>query len=45
MCQNLKFLVEKLVKVGHLRRYIKEADHSEELGLAADRIVVGAATP
>ena len=43
-CQSLKFLVENMVKDGHLRRYIKEADHREESRLAIDRIVAGAAT-
>ena len=28
-CRSLKFIVEKLIKVGHLRRYIKEVDHEE----------------
>ena len=29
-CRSLKFLVEKLIKAGHLRRYVKEVDHREE---------------
>ena len=28
----------------HLRRYVKEADHIEESGPAANRIAIGAAT-
>ena len=36
--------MEKLVKVGHLRRYIKEVDHREELGPTTDRIAAGAVT-
>ena len=44
-CQSTKFLVEKMVKARHLKRYIKEADHGEELGLAVDRIAAEAATP
>ena len=45
MCRSLKFFVEKMVKAGHLMRYIKEADDREESGLAIDRIVAGATTP
>ena len=44
-CQSLKFLVEKLIKARHLRRYVKEADHIEELGQAANKIIVGAMIP
>ena len=44
-CRSIKFLVEKLVKARQLMRYIKEADHREELGLVVDRIAAGAATP
>ena len=44
-CRSLNFLVEKLVKVGHLKRYIKEADHRKESGPTTDRIAAGAATP
>ena len=43
-CRSLKFLMEKPVKVGHLRRYIKEVDHIEESGPTVDRIATGAAT-
>ena len=43
-CRSLKFLVEKLVKVRHLKRYINEVDHREESGPATDRIAVEAAT-
>ena len=42
-CRSLKFLVEKLIKAGHLRRYVKEGDHIEESGQAVNRITVGAA--
>ena len=44
-CRSLKFLVEKLIKVGHLWRYVKEGDHREELGKAVDRITTGAPIP
>ena len=37
--------MEKLIKVGHLRRYVKEVDHIEESGQAADRITVGTVIP
>ena len=39
-CSSLKFLVEKLIKMGHLRRYIREPDHEVESGQAADRFIV-----
>ena len=41
-CRSLKFLVEKLIKEGHLRRYIIEPDHGVELGQAANRIIASA---
>ena len=31
-------MVEKLIKVGHLRRYIREIDHMVESGQVADRV-------
>ena len=34
--------MEKLIKAGHLRRYIKEPDHGVESGQAVDRITDGA---
>ena len=37
-----KVMVEKLIKVGHLRRYIREIDHGVELGQAMDRVTIGA---
>ena len=36
--------MEKLVKPRHHKRYIKDADHREESGLAADRVTTGAVT-
>ena len=44
-CQSLKFLVEKLIKAGHLRRYVRELDQGVESGQAAGRITTGAAAP
>ena len=44
-CRSLKFLVEKLIKVGHLRRYIREIDQGEEPRQDVDRITVGAVAP
>ena len=41
-CQSLKFLVEKFIKVGHLKRYIREIDQGSEPRQDANRIVVGA---
>ena len=37
--------MEKLIKAGHLRRYVKEVDRGDELRQAADRITVGVAIP
>ena len=35
--------MEKIIKAGHLRRYIKEVDDREELRQAVDRVMAGAA--
>ena len=45
ICQSLKFLVENLIKAGHLIRYIKELYHRVESGHAADRITPSMAAP
>ena len=45
MCQSLKFLMEKLIKERHLRRYIREPDHEVESGQAVDRIVADLTIP
>ena len=45
MCRSLKFLVEKLIKVGHLRRYTRELDHGVESGQVVDKITAGATVP
>ena len=45
MCRSLKFLVEKMIKEGHLRRYIREPDHGVESGQVANRIIVSMAVP
>ena len=37
--------MEKLIKARPLGRYVKEDDHREESGQAADRVTVGAAIP
>ena len=37
--------MEKLIKEGHLRRYIREPDHGVGSGQAANRITAGAAVP
>ena len=44
-CQSLKFLVEKLIRVGHLRRFIREPSHGTEIALAADRAIVSTEHP
>ena len=41
-CRSLKFMVERLIKAGHLRRYIGEVNHGAESGPRADRITDGA---
>ena len=39
-CQSLKFLVEKLIRAGHLRRYIREPTCEVVVAPTADRVVV-----
>ena len=39
-CQSLKFLVEKLIWVGHLRRYIREPINGVATAPTADMIIV-----
>ena len=39
-CQNLKFLVEKLIRSGHLRRYIRELTRGVAVALTSDKVVV-----
>ena len=43
--RSLKFLVGKLIKAGHLMRYIKEIVHGVESGQAANRITASTAVP
>ena len=40
-CRSLKFLVERLIRAGHLRRYIREVDSEEEPAPTAGRITIG----
>ena len=44
-CRSLKFLVEKLIKAGHLRRYIREIDQGPEPRKDADKIIAGVVAP
>ena len=44
-CQSLKFLVEKLIRVGHLKRYIRESTHGTETALVVDKVIVGVEHP
>ena len=44
-CRSLKFLVEKLIKAGHLRRYLREVDQGVESRRPVGRIVASHATP
>ena len=39
-CQSLKFLVEKLIRVGHLKRYIREPTRGVVAAPTTDRVVV-----
>ena len=38
-CQSLKFLVEKLIRAGHLRRYLREPTHGASVAPTADRAI------
>ena len=38
-------MVEKFIKVGHLRRYVKEPDYGMESGQATDKITASVTTP
>ena len=44
-CQSLKFLVERLIKVGHLRRYIREVDRKEGSTPTTSKITIGVVAP
>ena len=44
-CRSLKFLVERLIKVGHLRRYIRETIHTTKAALEIERIAASAELP
>ena len=44
-CQSLKFLVKKLIKAGHLKRYIIELNHGVVSGQAANKIIANATIP
>ena len=41
-CQSLKFLVEKLIRARHLKRYIWESTCGTETAQAADKAIAGA---
>ena len=42
-CRSLKFLVERPIKAGHLKRYVRKVNRGEESGPPADRIIAGVA--
>ena len=44
-CRSLKFMVERLIKAGHLRRYAREVDRGAESGPPAERITVDEIVP
>ena len=39
-CQSLKFLVEKLIRAGHLKRYIREPTRGVAVAPTIDKVVV-----
>ena len=44
-CQSLKFLIEKLIRDRHLRRYIRELTQGIETTPAAERAIAGTEHP
>ena len=38
-CQSLKFMVEKLIRAGHLRRYLRGPTRGTTVALTADRAI------
>ena len=40
-----KFMVEKLIQVGQLKRYIREIDHKVESGQIGERLIAITAAP
>ena len=44
-CRSLKFMVESLIKAGHLGRYIKDAGREEESAPITCRIIAGVIAP
>ena len=43
--RSLKFMIERLIKAGHLRRYVREVDREEEPAPATGRITTGTVAP
>ena len=41
-CQGLKFMIERLIRAGHLRRFIREPTHTAETAPASSKAVVAA---
>ena len=44
-CQSLKFLVERLIRAGHLKRFIMEPTRGTETAPAADKAIVAIEHP
>ena len=44
-CRNLKLLVERLIKAGHLRRYVREVDREEKSTPITGIITIGVVVP
>ena len=40
-CRSLKFMVERLIKARHLKRYIREVDHEEISAPTSGRATTG----
>ena len=41
-CQSLNFMIERLIRVGHLRRFIREPTRTAETAPTSNRVVVAA---
>ena len=44
-CRSIKLLIERLIKAGHLKRYINEVDHEEESAPTSGRVTTGVIVP
>ena len=44
-CRSLKFMVERLIRAGHLRRYVRETDRGAEAAPAVERVAASKKLP